>query len=214
MKTFSSFSVVANKAIMEEITSSSKEQAHPLESMNHTTEASLHTNHEELTKIHNRASPHKRSVIFKHTSDPRKLNRALRTDSKLSSDQEETVHTLDNSMHPIPHDISIHLGLSHNPDKHLENGKGKIKSYISGSLDSKVGHSFAKDIGERNSKGNVVKHIAHYHLRKGQHALYAAPHSSDPDEKEVILPRNSTIHKIGTVHKDNGEVHHHFAVES
>lgn len=105
---------------------------------------------------------------------------------------DEHVKSLDASFHHpnavLPHDLHVFHGTNKfNPGEEAKKGSGRITlpSYTSTSINPRIASDFA---GESEDS-----HIIHLHLKKGQRAHYLGTHSHYEHEKEVMLPRNSTI---------------------
>jgi hypothetical protein len=117
------------------------------------------------------------------------------------------VESLDKSFaHPnavLKQDLHVFHGTSRfNPGEEAKKGGGRITfpAYTSTSIDPKIAADFAGN--------NSDSHIIHIHLKKGQRAHYLGTNSNYDHEKEVMLPRNSTvqINPIPTVvHNGYGE---------
>lgn len=173
--------------------------------------------HPSLKKYSKASWETNKELINKATGKP-----SLHTPDKYDSDSEkeykkenaqihdEHVKSLDASFHHphavLQHDLHVFHGTNKfNPGEEAKKGSGRITlpTYTSTSIDPKIASDFA---GE-----NEDSHIIHLHLKKGQRAHYLGTHSSFENEKEVMLPRNSTIqiHPTPTVtHNGNGTKTH------
>lgn len=122
----------------------------------------------------------------------------------------EHVNSLDASFHHpnavLQHDVHVFHGTNKfNPGEEAKKGSGRITipTYLSTSIDPRTAHDFAGTTED--------SHIIHLHLKKGQRAHYLGSHSNFDSEKEVMLPRNSTlqIHPTPTVtHNGDGTKTH------
>jgi hypothetical protein len=123
---------------------------------------------------------------------------------------DEHVKSLDASFHHpnavLKHDVHVFHGTNKfNPGEEAKKGSGRITmpGYTSTSIDPKTAHDFAGTSDD--------SHIIHIHLKKGQRAHYLGSHSNYDNEKEMMLPRNTTlqIHPTPTVtHNGDGTKTH------
>lgn len=123
---------------------------------------------------------------------------------------DEHVKSLDSSFHHpnavLKHDVHVFHGTNKfNPGEEAKKGSGRITmpGYTSTSIDPRVAHDFAGTSDD--------SHIIHIHLKKGQRAHYLGSHSNYDNEKEMMLPRNTTlqIHPTPTVtHNGDGTKTH------
>lgn len=123
---------------------------------------------------------------------------------------DEHVKSLDASFHHpnavLKHDLHVFHGTNRfNPGEEARKGSGRITlpTYTSTSIDPRIAADFAGTSDD--------SHIIHIHLKKGQRAHYLGSHSHYDNEKEVLLPRNSTIqiHPTPTVtHNGDGTKTH------
>lgn len=130
--------------------------------------------------------------------------------TEKQKEHNDHVESLDKSFaHPnavLKHDLHVFHGTDKfNPGEEAKKGSGRITfpSYTSTSIDPKIASDFA---GSSSSA-----HILHIHLEKGQRAHYLGSNSHFDHEKEVLLPRNSTIkvNPIPTiVHTGDGDKQH------
>lgn len=122
----------------------------------------------------------------------------------------EHVNNLDASFHHpnavLTRDVHVFHGTNKfNPGEEAKKGSGRITipSYLSTSIDPKVASDFAGENGD--------SHIIHIHLKKGQRAHYLGTNSHYDHEKEMLLPRNTTlqIHPTPTItHNGDGTKTH------
>lgn len=117
----------------------------------------------------------------------------------------------------LEHDVHVYHGISGwHPGEEAAKGNGRIRlpAYTSTSISKSIAHGFAR--GHKNPEtGKPEHHILHIHLKKGQKGVYAGDHSHFPDEKEMILPRNTTlkIHKTPTKPDEHTHVWHAHVVD-
>lgn len=109
-------------------------------------------------------------------------------------------HNIDKAMRKssLKHDVHVYHGLkgwnpSEEAAKHPER-KIKLPAYTSTSIHRSTADNFAGEDANRE------KHVLHIHLKKGQKGIYLGHHSHYDNEREMLLPRGTTlkIHK----HKD------------
>ena len=123
---------------------------------------------------------------------------------------DEHVKSLDASFHHpnavLKNDLHVFHGTNKfNPGEEAKKGSGRITlpTYTSTSINARTAHDFAGTSDD--------SHIIHIHLKKGQRAHYLGSHSFYDNEKEVLLPRNTTlqIHPTPTVtHNGDGTKTH------
>jgi hypothetical protein len=114
-------------------------------------------------------------------------------------DSHHDVAALDKAVsHPLKRDVHVYSGVRFNPgqvaSRHPE-GHIHLPAYTSTSLDRGVANQFA-DSG----------HILHVHLKAGDKARYLGADSHYTHEKEVLLPRHTTlkVHPEPTKVKEEG----------
>lgn len=146
--------------------------------------SSWETNKELLNKASGKPS------IFAHGHYDTASEKEYKNENAQIHD--EHVKSLDASFHHpnavLPHDLHVFHGTNKfNPGEEAKKGSGRITlpTYTSTSIDPKIAHDFAGTSDD--------SHIIHLHLKKGQRAHYLGSHSNFDNEKEVMLPRNSTI---------------------
>ena len=164
--------------------------------------ASWETNKELLNKATGKPS------VFQHSHYDTKLDKEYKDEN--AQIHNEHVDSLDSSFHHpnavLKHDIHVFHGTNKfNPGEEAKKGGGRITmpTYTSTSIDPSV----ASDFAGRNSDS----HIIHIHLKKGQRAHYLGSHSHHDSEREMMLPRNTTlqIHPTPTVtHNGDGTKTH------
>lgn len=164
--------------------------------------ASWETNKELLNKATGKPS------IFQHSNYDTKLDKEYKGENAQIHD--EHVNSLDSSFHHpnavLKHDVHVFHGTNKfNPGEEAKKGSGRITmpTYTSTSIDPSVASDFAGRNGD--------SHIIHIHLKKGQRAHYLGSHSHHDSEREMMLPRNSTlqIHPTPTVTHNGDETKTH-----
>jgi hypothetical protein len=144
-------------------------------------------------------SPDDRKHLYRYTKSSNTLNsdlyrRHMENDpvkhpatvpTKVSGEHHD-VAALDKAVHqPLKQDVHVHSGVRFNPGRLARNhpeGHIHLPAYTSTSLDRQVANQFS-DSG----------HILHIHLKAGDKARYVGADSHYPHEKEVLLPRHTTI---------------------
>lgn len=90
----------------------------------------------------------------------------------------------------LQHDTHVFHGTNtwHPGEQAAKHPEGHVKSaaYLSTSIDQGKAHRFA-------GRGGHKAHILHIHLKKGHHAMYLGSNSYHHHEKEMLLPRNTTL---------------------
>jgi hypothetical protein len=164
--------------------------------------------HDHLVK-HDKGDEHDNSVVNDYTRDSSGLNRHLYNSHVDGEKHKENagginVKAMDKAVGKtkLKHDLHTYSGVTFNPGKlakqHPE-GHLHLPAFTSTSIDKETAHGFAT--GDENEE----KHVIHFHLKKGQAMKYAEPHSENPGEHEVILPRNTTwkLHPRPDTYEDN-----------
>lgn len=160
------------------------------------------TNHELLKK-----ATGKRSSFEPNDFDSEQDKKNKKWKSDLHN---RHIDSLDASFHHpsavLKQDVHVFHGTNKfNPGEEAKKGGGSITlpSYISTSIAPRIASGFAGRYGDG--------HIIHIHLKKGQRAKYLGTNSAFDHEKEMLLPRNSTIqiHPTPTVvhHGDGAKTH-------
>lgn len=136
---------------------------------------------------------------------------------KLYKDQKrkkfhEEIKKMDDALsHPnskLKNDVHVFHGTYRfNPGEVAAKNGGKITlpAYTSTSIDAKQALDFADAGNSHNS------HVIHIHLKKGQSGHYYGDHSAAPEEKEMLLPRNTTLRihpKPTIIHSGGGAITH------
>lgn len=112
----------------------------------------------------------------------------------------------------LEHDIHLYHGTgSFDPGKLAKqhpDGHIKFPNYLSTTLSKKVSAQFSSE-GGRNS------HTLHIQAKKGQTGSYLGSHSYSPHERELLLPRNTTlkVHPTPTIMSSGHKVWHAHIVE-
>jgi hypothetical protein len=130
----------------------------------------------------------------------------------------------------LTHDLHVYHGtVGFNPDKlAAQHPQRKIKShaFMSTSVNKNLAHQFAGGTGLSDNNKNKAftnieaerangAHILHIHLKPGQHGKYLGSNSKHHDEKEFLLPRNTTlkVHPDPTVLHDGTKIWHSHVVK-
>ena len=126
------------------------------------------------------------------------LNPALRKDKSLNASHAKMTEALDSAIQKseLPHDVTVYRGLSSGASKMAFFATpGSVfsdKAYASTTVD--------KAVGKRIGEGGVLLEIK---LRKGAKVLPIDGLSRYPDERELLLPRN-TSYKVKSKTWDAG----------
>jgi hypothetical protein len=150
----------------------------------------------------------KKPSLFSHNAYDSDTDKEYKNEN--AQIHKEHVDSLDSSFHHpnavLKHDLHVFHGTNKfNPGEEAKKGGGRITlpTYTSTSIDPKIAHEF--------SGSSDDSHIIHINLKKGQRAHYLGSHSSFDNEREVMLPRNSTIqiHPTPTItHNGDGTKTH------
>lgn len=93
---------------------------------------------------------------------------------------------------PIGRKLTVFSGLGFDPTKRMDSkGRVFLPSYTSSSLTKETADYFA---GMQKKAGERFKHVLKLHLNPENRGAYTAPHTGTSFEREMLLPRNSTIH--------------------
>ncbi len=166
------------------------------------TKASWETNKELMNKATGKPS------IFQHGNYDTASEKEYKDEN--AQIHHEHVKSLDASFHHpnavLKNDLHVFHGTNKfNPGEEAKKGSGRITlpTYTSTSINANTAREFAGTSDD--------SHIIHIHLKKGQRAHYLGSHSHYDNEKEVLLPRNTTlqIHPKPTVtHNGDGTKTH------
>lgn len=178
---------------------------------------------DDIVHHFNKYSEHDKKAIKSYTNTSLGLNKNLH---EVASGKEKThndsaqIKDMDDvvNRHRTDKDMIVHSGLRHSPE-----GKKTIShpAYLSTSTskDAAVGfaHSDKKSkLKHPDAKGKEPGHLLSLEVPSGHAAAYVAHHSLCPREKEMILPRNTTMHKTKEPEYDkfNNVWTHHYKVHS
>lgn len=186
--------------------------------------------HDKLNMSHDKWKEHPdHDHVFKYTQSSATLNHNLiqhasgqdpfrHEDHHTEHDKEWTdsqklkhehhVAGLDNALKhsKLEHDVHVYHGTYrwHPGEEAAKNSQNKVKlpAYTSTSIEKEKARGFA---GRGDSS-----HVLHIHMKKGQHGMYVGSHSDFAHEREMILPRNTTlkIHPHPTKLSDGTHVWH------
>ena len=143
--------------------------------------------------------------LHEYTHDSRPLNKyqwKVHNNSKTPKVHrlEEKSGVLDAVMNhnKTPHDMTVWSGLHENPHDHAKFGVVHHPAYLSTSISPKIARDFGSSEGkhvETNDKGGYDKHIhvLKLHVPKGSPGAYVGHISSQPNEKEFVMPRGQSI---------------------
>lgn len=137
-------------------------------------------------------------TVGSHHINGELIHQAKHSDSSLfdhKPDYKDTVHghikNIDKALSKshLEHDVHVYHGTDkwhpgHEAAKNKDN-KVKLPAYTSTSIHKDIAHGF---IEEPHKNG----HVLHIHMKKGQKAMYVGS-NSEHDEKEMLLPRNTTL---------------------
>jgi len=128
-------------------------------------------------------------------------------DAKPKVPLKNTVKVLDNLIndHQAPANFSTYVGLS--PDFDLKPGViSKMPAYRGTTLDMKTAMKFS---GFGDADNALTPKILEFGVKKGQKGFYTAGLSDHPEEKEFLLPRDTSIRLTGEpklVHHSDGKM--------
>lgn len=153
--------------------------------------------------------------IKRYTNSSYELNKALytahmdggSTPTHVQSDEDDSfhdTHALHRAVHkPLEHDLHVHAGVSFHPGHYAEEfGHVHLPAFTSTSLSAGVAHSFSRKLGPDRDE----RHVLHIHMKPGDHAAYIGHVSNMRGEKEVLIPRHTTLHvdhENPTIHTDS-----------
>lgn len=155
----------------------------------------------EMLSAHDHHDEDDAETIHHYTAESRGFNHRLYR-NHVNGTPEKHPFRIDAtvSKNKLPRPIHTYSGVNWHPGemaaKHPE-GHVHLPAFTSTSLDPRVAHSFAQDHGTEMARNKGVphtdNHVIHFHLKAGQPSKYVGHTSEYPDERELILPRDTTI---------------------
>ena len=153
------------------------------------------------------------SAVAAYSGHSKHLNHALLDSHKNGAPLEEyhksQIKHLDDITHkPIGKELHVHSGVGFDPREHFKEGDDHfhlhLPAYTSATIDKNMAKMFS------NAKNPPEKHILHVHMKSTDKGHYLGSRSMNPEEHEVILPRNTKlkVNKTPEIHEtDHGKYH-------
>lgn len=179
--------------------------------------------HNELTKNENYSDQEKKE-IKRYADSSFGLNANLLAKHHFNEEHGEHVHgsfpdkephhlpTLDKiTKKPLKRPLTTYSGVSFDPRKIMtSDGRIHLPAFTSTSLDLET----AKRFGSTDPKQTKTKHVIKFDLNPENQGAYIANHTELSSERELLLPRNSTItiHHSVPDEKDQSITVHHATV--
>jgi hypothetical protein len=171
--------------------------------------------HEKLNDAHdfNKLKPEHRGAIRDYTVSSIVVNSRLfhahRNKETPDSSIRKSVRNTDAALKQfkLPTRLNTYSGVKFDPGKESENSPDRkihLPAYTSTSISPKVAKGFSKMMTHPTDPTKRISHVLRFNLPEGHHGIYAGQNSSHPNEKEFIIPRDTTV-RIG----DKPEVYQH-----
>lgn len=172
---------------------------------------------DKLSAHNNFSLEQKESIEAYSGNKSKKINQALLSGKKLSSDDEYLTNDLDHAIkqNSLKHEVVTHSGVGFDPRKFLnKDGQMHSPAYLSTTHDMITAHHFSSERAEPDENG--YRHIVRLHLKPGDPATHISRSSINPHEHETLVARGVTLQHHGTEerHDPKGEKYiiHHMSI--